>query len=176
MDPRVSAGWKFDAFISYSTSTDYQQARKIESFLEGFHKAFASKGRAIRSMQICRDGSDFRLPSVRHGDPGSPGSDTVWSVIVSELEKSRYLMVLCSAGSVRSPWVAKEIAWMRENRGNEWILPVVMDGEDPVTSPEDCFPSEIRVANLHVDRIWYDLRGESGKEGRLRFGIIRTSW
>ena len=59
-DPPIET-FKYDAFVSSST-TDYNNARRIEAFLEAFHKTPAPAGITIRQLQIYRDGSDFRLP------------------------------------------------------------------------------------------------------------------
>ena len=37
------ADFKFDAFLSYTTHGDYRLARKIEAFLESFHKSLGKK-------------------------------------------------------------------------------------------------------------------------------------
>jgi WD40 repeat protein len=151
--------FRYDAFISYSTATDYQCARKTEAFLEAFHKTPVPAGATIHRLQICRDGSDFRLPTKKHDPANDSDEDPVWQTILSELRNARYLLVLCSPEAVRSPWVNKEIAWMQKNRGNEWILPALTSGADPKASPEEYFPEGIRQANLHLTRIWYDFRG-----------------
>jgi WD40 repeat protein len=151
--------FRYDAFISYATATDYNCARKTEAFLEAFHKTPGPAGVTIRKLQICRDGSDFRLPTKEPAGAHASDRDPVWQTILSELCAARYLLVLCSPEAVQSPWVNKEIAWMRKNRGDEWILPALTSGFDPKTKPEECFPAGIREANLHLTRIWYDFRG-----------------
>ena len=154
----VENTFSYDAFISYSTRTDYHIARRMESFLESFHKTSAPSNVQIRRLQICRDGSDFKLPANREKAPAE-GYDPVWEIILGELSRSRYLIVLCSPGAVSSTWVPKEVSWMVENRGPEWILPVVTAGDNPSERPEECFPPEIIASGIHKTRIWYDLRG-----------------
>ncbi len=157
-DPAV-AGFQYDAFLSYSTGADYTQARKVEAFLESFHKSLAPAGVSIRQMQICRDGSDFKLPSNRSAIVAE--HDPIWDIIVGELAKARYLVVLCSPESTRSDWVSKEISWMVDHRGPSCILPVVTKGSQPTENPEECFPAQVIAAGLHKARLWYDLRSWS---------------
>ena len=152
----LAGGFQYDAFLSYSTSSDYGQARKVEAFLESFHKALAPGGVSIRPMQICRDGSDFKLPS--HRPPNLAEQDPIWDIIVGELSKARYLLVLCSPESTRSTWVSKEISWMVDHRGTGCILPVLTKGAEPTEKPEECFPAQVIAAGLHKARLWYDLR------------------
>lgn len=151
----------YDAFLSYSSRADYRCARRVEAFLESIHQTPVPHEAALRQLQICRDGSDFRLPGHRKEEPPDEDEneeDPVWQIIRSELARSHYLIVLCSPGSVRSRWVTKEIKWFIRERGVEQILPAVTGG-DPIGAPEEVFPEDIRRAGLHRGRIWYDLRG-----------------
>ena len=169
IDQPSSSEFQYDAFISYSSRVDYSRARKIESFLESFHRLPVPPGSPIRPLQICRDGSDFKLP-VRRGSTPLDQDDPVWNIIQNELSNSRYLIVLCSAGAITSSWMVKEIDWMIANRGVESILPVITQARDPVAAPEECFPQQIRDAHLDRSRIWYDVRGldKSFKAPNLR--------
>ena len=110
-------------------------------------------------MQICRDGSDFKLPSNRQAIVGE--HDPIWDIIEGELAKTRYLVVLCSPESTRSDWVSKELTWMVDHRGPGSILPVVTKGSEPTEKPEECFPAQVIAAGLHKARLWYDLRSWS---------------
>src|ERR1044072_1019232 len=149
--------FKYDAFLSYHSKTDYNNARKLEAFLEAIHRTPVPVGAPIRPLQICRDGSDFRLPARRDNLPTS--DDPIWEIIRTHLANSRYLIVLCSPGAVKSVWVARELQWMLENRGPDWVLPVLTNGEEPVEKPAEYFPEPIRAAGINRTRIWYDLRG-----------------
>lgn len=161
-------GFQYDAFISYSTAPDYARARKVEAFLESFHKALAPAGVSIKQLQICRDGSDFRLPRNRQN--ALADNDPIWQIIVGELSKARYLIVLCSPESTRSPWVAQEIAWILDQRGPDFILPIVTKASDPSARPEESFPAQLTAAGLHKARLWYDLRswGDTPAAGKVR--------
>jgi WD40 repeat protein len=148
--------WRYDGFLSYSTTADYQTARRMEAFLEAIHK-LASRDTPVRHLQICRDGSDFRLPNAARERP--PDDDPIWDIIHSQLAESRCLLVLCSPASVASPWVSREVDWFLANRGADAVMPVVTAGADPIGRPEECFPPPLVAAGLHRTRIWYDLRG-----------------
>lgn len=154
---------QYDGFLSYATTSDYQNARKIESFLESFHKLASPAGAVIRRLQICRDGSDFALPK-RERDSAATG-DPIWQIILAQLQQAKYLLVLCSPAATKSPWVAREVAWFIENRGRKAIFPLVTEGVDPVHNPGECFPENVMAAGIHSERIWYDLRGYRGKAG-----------
>lgn len=160
--------FQYDAFLSYAARTDYERARKIETFLEAVHKTLGSKRLPVRQLQVCRDGSDFRLLAKRSNHPEMP-EDPIWAVLREELRKSRYLLVLCSPASVTSEWVEAEVSWFIDNRGPEWILPAVTGALDPVNNPEECFPPSLRAVGLHKSRIWYDLRGLGGHGAKSEY-------
>jgi hypothetical protein len=145
----------YAGFLSYRSWTDYNRARWIEGFLEGFHTKIDPSVN-VDPLSISRDGSDFRLPSKRDAEEKPDG---VWPIIRAELEKSQCLLLLCSPGVIESPWVLREIEWFSQNRPSGNILLVVTDAEDPVAAPQQCFPSPILDLRLHETQIWYDLRG-----------------
>lgn len=172
--PAEPPAYKYDAFISYSFATDYPRARKLESFLESFHKSTKSAPAAVHPMKICRDGSDFVLHRKQRellSSETAPGTaaqndkDLVWEIILRELSKAKYLIVLCSPGAVKSTYVPREVGWFIKNRGAEWVLPVVTEAEDPKAHPEQCFPRALIEEDIHESRIWYDLRGADPKPG-----------
>src|SRR5215469_13555193 len=142
---------QYDGFLSYATASDYQTARKVESFLESFHKLAPPAGASIRQLQVCRDASDFKLPKPSSGEAAD--EDPIWHIILSQLQQAKYLLVLCSPAAAKSPWVAKEVAWFIENRGPVAILPLVPMGTDPVGNPPECFPKELISAGVHSGRI-----------------------
>jgi WD40 repeat protein len=158
--------FRFDAFVSYAARPDYATARRVEAFLESFRSRLGAGEARVRQIEICRDGSDFRLPAR---PPGGEMTESIWTIIAEELEKSRYLLVLCSPEATQSEWVAKEIAWFLEHRGPQSILLAVTHGADPIGAPERCFPAAIRATGLHTSQIWYDLRRlERGYAGQAR--------
>lgn len=148
---------QYDGFLSYSAASDYQTARRVEAFLEAFHKLAPPAGAAIRQLHVCRDGSDFKLPKLTRRE--SADEDPIWEIIVSQLIKAKYLLVLCSPAATKSPWVAREVSWFIENRGRDSVLPLVTAGLDPIRTPQECFPEGLIAAGIHRERIWYDLRG-----------------
>src|SRR5690349_2626842 len=118
----------YDAFLSYSSRSDYQAARQIEAFLESFHRSVARVAN-VRPVQICRDGSDFRLPSKRASDGST--DDVVLQIVGKELNKSKALLVLCSPSARGSYYVNQEISLWLENFSERPILPVVLQAKAP---------------------------------------------
>lgn len=165
--PEVApVAFEFDGFLSYATRGNYVLCRRVEAFLEGFHKRVVSGGRVLRPLNICRDGSDLRQ-WLSTGP--STDDDPLWRRIVEALERSRRLVVLCSQESVASEWVNREVAWMLENRGADHVWLVMAAGEDPAGNPKGVVPKAAIEAGLHKRQIWYDLRQWRGvRDERVR--------
>lgn len=145
----------YDAFLSYSSRSDYQGARRIETFLESFHRSVARVAN-VRPLQICRDGSDFRLPRKRAEDESTV--DAVLQIVGKELSKSKALLVLCSPSARGSYYVNQEISLWLEKFSDRPILPVILQAKAPAEHPEECFPQALIQKQLHRAAIWYDLR------------------
>ncbi len=153
--------YPFDIFLSYSTEPDYRLARKLESFIERFHRSRTAKTERLGSLSACLDGSDFVLSSKDRSESQRQTSDDLLSVpevIEQHLTKSRLLLVLCSPQSMRSPWVRREIQWFLEQRGEGSIRLALTRGDPADETPESFFAPEIIAAGLETT-VWYDLRG-----------------
>lgn len=144
----------FDVFLSYSTDPDFKLSRKLEAFLEDFHRLPSPKDINLKELRVCRDGSNFSLQrdaeSLRSGE----------KTIVDYLSRSRYLLVLCSQNSKNSFWMDKELAWFLEHRPN-YILIAVTEGVDPSSNESEVFSERLIKSGLHQKLFWYDFREES---------------
>ncbi len=149
----------YDVFISYSTDPDYKLARKVEEFLESFHKLRTSEDIKLKPLSVCRDGADFSLHSIRKRASGHPDGDGfVQDVLMEYLAKARYLLVLCSKNATLSNFVQFEIEWFVQNRGPDFILLAVTEG-DRIRDEKKIIFSEIIIQNSLQTKIYYDLRG-----------------
>ncbi len=150
MDKQNNTAYTYYAFISYKRE-DERWAKWLQRKLES-----------------------YRLPSlVRSEHPSLPryirpifrdSTDLVGGILAErlheELEKSRYLIVICSPATKKSEWVDKEAATFIEQGRSADIIPFVVDGEPHAAdSDKECFPSSLR--NLPPDR---EILGISVKE------------
>ena len=108
-------------------------------------------------------------PVFRDRDVLSGGGD-LGEKLIEALEKSRFLVVLCSPNSAKSKWVNKEIENFKAlKEGNEdRILALIIDGEPNASTNEkfdsslECFPPALRYP---LEPIAGDLRKDGdGKE------------
>ncbi len=149
---------RFAAFLCYASASDKTFARELEAFLESFH-TFAEQ---LPELQICRDGSDFRLAELDARD--------VDGVLEHHLSRCDHLIVLCSSESRANQYVLKEIAWWIENHGTTNIFLAVTEGNDPVGAPTTVFAPQLIECGLH-HRMWFDLRAWRGKEPKGAIGV-----
>jgi len=154
------------AFISYS-SKDKKWGQWLHKRLEAYPIPPDLQGQTLFDGAIL--GSNLR-PIFRDRDELA-GSSDLGTAIHQALERSRFLVVLCSRASARSGWVNKEISDFKAlGKGNR-ILALILDGEPNSTSkgnPEDeCFPPELRYPS---DPIAGDLRkdGDGPERGFLK--------
>lgn len=135
-------GYSYFAFISY-TEVDEKWAAWLQWELE-----------------------HYRIPTkVRkeHGELPSRVSPVFWykndlagahlsGAIKKELEKSKYLIVICSRSSANKEWVNDEVSFFKDALGRgDRIIPLVIDGEINSANPDmECLPLPIR--NLPRDR------------------------
>jgi WD40 repeat protein len=146
------ATFEFDLFLSYSTAPDYRLAAHIESYLETFHKLRGPHDLNLRPLQVCRDGSDFKL-----SQRADQSSLTVENVLEQYLSRSRWLLVLCSKQAATSAFVSFEIDWFIRHRGIDAVLVGLTEGADPATAPKLAFPAALLEHGLH-QRPFYDFR------------------
>jgi hypothetical protein len=172
--------YQFDAFISYANNVDYVHARSLEAFLESVHRTVADS--RFRQLQICRDGSDFRIPR-RDISQEAKMPDDIWHIVQEHLEQCEKMIVLCSPEAAASPWVRRELEWFLAERGHDAVLPAVTIG-DPSLSPRTVFPEPPLALGLQENMIWYDLRDFASpvrffrdyKDERARLAADLSTW
>ncbi len=132
------AGREYWAFLSYS-HTDAHWAswllRRLETYavprdLVGRQTAAGPAPKRFRP--VFRDREELEL------------SSSLGERIRSALDRSKYLIVICSPAAARSRWVDEEVAYFMSVHGGERVLCLVVDGEPSVSGEDgtrqECFP------------------------------------
>lgn len=133
---------KYKAFITYSHS-DSKAAARLQRSLESFRVPSRLVGKPGSHGPIERRiGTIFR--DREELSAGANLSDT----LNDALERSEYLIVVCSRAARASRWVNLEIAQFRKTHRGDKILCYVVDGEpfaanDPATAHLECFPAAL---------------------------------
>lgn len=131
--------YTYDAFISYRhTDLDKFVAENLHKRLEAFklpHSASKNRleGEKTRIKRIFRDKDELPIAS----DLASP--------IMTALNESEFLIVICSPRTPESIWVKREIETFISLHGRDHILAVLIEGE-----PEESFPPALLTARKEV--------------------------
>jgi WD40 repeat protein len=102
----------YNAFISYSHSSDGELAPKLEAALQGFAKPWYR----LRALNVFRDAANLNL---------SPG---LWDSIVESLGQSDFLLFLASPEAANSKWVSRELEYWLANKDRRKLLILVTRG------------------------------------------------
>jgi hypothetical protein len=128
-DKPDASAFLYDAFISYRhIPRDRKWAEWLIAALEGYRvpKALQDKGLPPRLGKIFRDEDEVAA------------SPDLNEHIKEALKASRYLIVVCSAFTPRSKWVAREIEIFNELGRSNQVLALLTEGE-----PRDSFPTAL---------------------------------
>jgi hypothetical protein len=169
--------FKHHLFVSYRREPDRPLAKRIESFLEGFHKTLPPpdtgtktvlSGRRFEPLQVCLDGSDFSMPAP--GAAGQAINRHIDAVIENHLSQCGELLVLCSEAAIQSPFVQREIDWFLRHRGEHYIRLALTEGKDPLRDPARYIPPALLGLGF-ADRACYDLRGFRRAESKAWYRV-----
>ena len=108
---------RYDAFISYSHSTDRELARSLESHL----RMFGRKWHQLRRLHIYRDETNLAA------------EPRLWPAIESAVNSSRFLILLASPRSAGSKWVPREVKAAIAQHGADAVIVVQTEGVLPWT-------------------------------------------
>ena len=122
------------AFISYSHH-DAKVAEWLQGKLEHFHVP-----RHWSNPVNCSCG--YLRPIFRDRTDMSAG--VLSEVIEKNLEKSKFLIVICSPHSAQSVWVSKEVQYFFEHGRMENVIPVIVEGTPYCGDERECMPIFMR--------------------------------
>lgn len=157
--------YKYDAFISYRhCELDKFVAENLHRILENYElpknlkEKLNVQGKTFK--RIFRDQEELPLASNLE-DP-----------IISALEDSKYLIVICSPRLKDSLWCKKEIQTFKKLRGRKNIFCVLIEGEPSDSFPEEVLYDEVettkngktKIEKIMVEPLAADVRGENKKE------------
>lgn len=103
---------KYNAFISYSHSSDSILAPSLETGLEQFAKPAFQR----RALALFRDQNDLSV------------SPDLWESIENGLKNSEYFIFLASPRAAQSKWCKREVEYWKTNRDPQKILIALTDG------------------------------------------------
>ena len=117
----------YNAFISYKHAPlDSKVASDIQKNLEHF----------VIPAAIRKQTGKKKIERVFRDKDELPITSDLTDTISNALEKSDYLIVICSPNTIKSSWVIKEIEFFLKNHTKKQILTVLAGGETKDVIPE----------------------------------------
>jgi tetratricopeptide (TPR) repeat protein len=135
--------YEFYAFVSYKRGgNDEKYASWIQRRLERYRipTDIAHDLKPLKRLRIFRDKTDLGShASLERG-------------LSQNLERSRFLIVICSPRSAESPYVAEEVDYFMTRKGAESIIPFIIDGtpEPRDENEKQCYPLVLPSSLLGV--------------------------
>ncbi|MBR5639451.1 MAG: toll/interleukin-1 receptor domain-containing protein [Muribaculaceae bacterium] len=163
---------KFTAFISYNSADD-KLARWLQKQLESYKLPTViadEKGNVLKSysgkqrkMRIFRYVSDLVAQNLNDG-------------LRQELDRSQYLIVVCSPRSAQSEWVGKEIKHFVDTDRSKKIIPFIVEGTPYSGGEDECFNPELIKAFPNGELLGVNLNenGDDYRFMRRRKAVAKT--
>ena len=158
---------EYDAFISYRHS-------ELDSFVaEQLHKRLEAFRLPKYLVEKRKAGEKTRISRVFRDKEELPLATNLSEPIQEALEKSEFLIVICTPRLPQSVWCKKEIETFIQLHGRDHVLAVLAEGEPDESFPELLLQEEIKeIGSDGVERVYYrsveplaaDVRGKSKKE------------
>jgi|GEM_PF-1631417 len=142
---------KYDAFISYRHAPlDVAVSEQIHRRLERL--------KIPRSVQ--KSSGKKRISRVFRDQEELTVSSSLSDEILSALDESEYLIVICSLRTQESEWVRNEVEYFIAKHGREKVLPVLIEGEPMQSFPRPLLFEEKRVIDVNGQEFVYEQMAE----------------
>lgn len=171
--------FKYWAFISYSHS-DARWGDWLHRKLERYRIPRGLVGQPSADGHVPR-----RLCPIYRDREESPVSSDLGASLKKWLQRSRYLIVICSPRSAQSHWVNEEVRYFKARHGEGRVLCLIVEGEPHAAGKADsstmeCFPASVCHAILsdgsvgpdRVDPMAADARPQADGPKRALFKLL----
>ena len=136
--------WIYDAFLSYSHTSDAQTVRELRASIESFGRPFFRS----RSFLVWHDRANLSM------------SDALWNEIAAALDQSRSLLVILSPAAAKSPWVNREVEHFLIEKDRARVGLVLSQGRTPWTDGKDV----LNATDCAVSKNLFDLFSAGGDQ------------
>ena len=148
--------FEYYAFISYS--------HKDKPFAKWLQKAL-ERSRIPAGLHRENDDIVKKIAPVFRDDTDLVNHTTVSRDLRGELERSRFLILLCSPASAKSEWVNDEVKTFISLGRIDNIIPVILSGKPKSGDPEtECFPPALLELDRESEQLGISVQ-EHGRRG-----------
>lgn len=170
--PSATTGTPYWCFISYRHADNREQDRAWASWLHQEIERYEVPAELVGQSNRWGDVIPERIYPVFRDEESLAADSDLAQAIVNALNRSRYMVVLCSRRAVESTYVADEIRHFKRQGGADRIIAAIVDGVPG--SERECFPEPLRhpvgsdgeLDRSHrVEPLAADFRLHDGSEG-----------
>ena len=141
--PGTTSESPYWCFISYRHADDYAQDRDWASWLHREIERYDVPAELVGTRNKRDDVIPERIYPVFRDEVSLPADADLASAIVQALDRSRFLVVLCSPRAAESRYVAEEVLHFKQAGKEDRIVAAILDGE-PGDGQRECFPAPLR--------------------------------
>ena len=172
-DATASQESPYWCFISYRHADDRAQDRDWATWLHQEIERYEVPAELVGTRNKRGDIIPARIYPVFRDEVSLPADANLASSIVQALDRSRFLVVLCSPRAVESQYVAEEVMHFKQVGKQDRIVAAILDGE-PGHAQKECFPAPLRHPlrengeldmSSRVEPIAADFRLSDGNQG-----------
>ncbi len=172
-----NSSFKYHAFISYRHADNKTQGRKWATWLHQAIETYEVPNDLVGQKNSRGDTIPPRIYPVFRDEQELPAHADLGTSIVSALEQTNLLIVLCSPRAVASTYVADEIDYFKKLGNSGHIIAAMIDGEPNTswdegkqklgfTKADECFPVPLQyeynqdgnATDKHAEPIAADFR------------------
>ena len=144
----------YDAFMSYSHSTDAELAPVLQRLIRRVGRPWYRRS----SLRVFRDSTSLTMTAG------------MWDSITSAMRASRFFVLMASPAAAKSQWVQREIAFWKEHKGLSNLFIVLTEGtivwDETATDFDWARTTALPPGNLAnafaAEPLWEDVRGARG--------------
>lgn len=156
------------AFISYRHSDNKQQDREWASWIHQEIERYEIPAELVGTENDRGDIIPDKIYPVFRDEESLPADADLKNSISDALDRSQFLVALCSPGAVESKYVAQEIEHFQSSSKAERIIAGIISGE-PGDEKNECFPAPLRNLKSSdgklIEPIAADFRLTDGSQG-----------
>ncbi|MBC8126377.1 MAG: toll/interleukin-1 receptor domain-containing protein, partial [Gloeobacteraceae cyanobacterium ES-bin-144] len=181
----------FWCFISYRHADNQQPGRQWATWLHHALETYEVPADLVGSPNLRGELIPERIYPVFRDEEELPADADLSRPIISALNSSRCLLVICSPRACESRFVADEIARFKAMGKSDRVIAAIVAGEpnastDPAKIKQnmvECFPKplryeveeDLRISDLQAEPVAADFRiEETGEEGWVNPQAYRT--
>ena len=160
-------------FISYRHADNKNQDRDWASWLHGEIERYDVPAELVGTMNKRGDTIPERIYPVFRDEESLPADADLGKSIVEAIDRSKFLIVLCSPRAVESTYVAEEVHHFKKGGKGDRMIAVILAGE-PGNTERECFPFPVKHplasdgtfdTTIEEEPIAADFRLRDGSEG-----------